>query len=349
MYLTVTNEKLSEKFVARLQQISDDATALKFILENVSDLRAESPALMLEYAKQAQQLAMKLVDVPAMMRATELSGIAFSCNGNSSRGLSFLMEAYSFYKDASSSDALCRVSLEIALVYKGLGEIENAYQWLGRALEVATTNKMSEAEAQILLEFAAIYEDAELNQDALMYCLRVLSIYERIGYEYGIFRAQLVAMRLELKLDHLAQAQEYLQRATALAEKFDDAQARAELLCITGMIYQQLNKIEPAQSFFHQSYQLFEQLSNKSGVFRSLTHLARLYLTSPEHLSQARTFAEMAWQVAIASRNPAFEARACQTLAMVAQAEGDNIQAAEHENQYQELRTLFLSVFVHSR
>jgi tetratricopeptide (TPR) repeat protein len=349
MRRTLANEKFSEKFVAHLQGISDDTTALRFILENVSALCTESPALMLGYTKQAQQLAMKLADVPAMMRATELSGVAFSYNGNPSRGLSFLMEAYSFYKDATSSDALCRVSLEIALVYKGLGEIENAYQWLGRALEAAATNKIVEAEAQILLEFSAIYEDAELNQDALMYCLRVLSIYERIGYEYGIFRAQLLAMRLELKLDHLAQAQEYLQRTTVLSEKFDDAQAHAELLCITGLIYQQLNKIEPAQSFFHQSYQLFEQLSDRNGIFRSLTHLARLYLTNPEYLVQARTFAETAWQVAIASHNPAFEARAYQTLAMVAQAEGDNVQAAEHETQYQQLRALFLSVFVHSR
>ncbi len=346
---TVTNEKLSEKFAACLQQISDDSAVLKFILDNVSELRAESPMLMLQYAKQAQQLAMKLGDVPAMMRATELSGVAFSCNGNPSRGLSFLMEAYAFYRDAAGSDALYRVSLEIALVYKRLGEIENAYQWLGRALEVATTNKMLEAEARVLLEFSAIYEEADLNQDALMYCLRVLNIYECIGYEYGIFRTQLVAMRLELKLDHLAQAQEYLQRTTALPEKFNDTQAHAELLCITGTIYQQLNKIETAQSFFHQSHRLFEQLSDTNGVFRSLTHLARLYLTSPDHLPQARTFAEMAWQVAIDSHNPAFEACAYQTLAMVAQAEGDNVQAAEHENQYQQLRALFLSVFVHSR
>ena len=164
------------------------------------------------------------------------------------------------------------------------------------------------------------------TEDKLRYAGQVLAIFRDLGLvgrdEPGELHILLALGRTFERLLHLEKAYETYQEAYALAERLDDGEARANLLCRMGRVLSRWSRWDEAMGHLDRSLEAYRALGSEGGQARVLLNRGIVYHERGSYDEATRTYEE-ALELAKRVGEKDVVANATNNLAVLATIRGD--------------------------
>ena len=187
------NFNAAETYGSHALSIIDSATCPPKTLSSVYGSLAKNFKDQQNYTK-AMEFYLRSLKIREQLRDTSeivatyinLGGVFVSI-GNHEVALSYYLKAMELAKNLTDFRTIGSLNNSIAIAYKKLGDGSEALRHYQEALRAFQTVSWPYAEAFVLGNIGALYDDTEKNSDsALAYYSKALEIHKRINDRYGI-------------------------------------------------------------------------------------------------------------------------------------------------------------------
>lgn len=178
------------------------------------------------------------------------------------------------YSSLSRTDLAAELLKRLGDTYAAKGNIEEATNFIERAIDEYETLGRTDLVAELLLSLATDYQELGENQQATSLFERTVEAYERLN------RTDLAAGLLlsiadgQLELGNNQEAANFLERSTESFDKVGDLQSKAHALYFLGLAYAALGDLQKSLDSLNQSFALDPGNTLRRQV---LIQLAELY------------------------------------------------------------------------
>lgn len=211
-------------------------------------------------------------------------------------GNAILLELYQLLLDnrwKPSPRQRARIFNSLGVIYRMLGRMEKARDYLEQSLQIYQERADREGEALVLNDLGRVYADMGNRERARADYEASLRIFQEQGDQQGEGSALNNLGWVFVGLGQDKQAQEYYEQALKIFRGMQDRLGEAATLNNLGRVYEDLGEIEQAKTYYEQALGIFRDESDKRGEAWSLNNLGKAckklgdYDTSIQHLRQA--------------------------------------------------------------
>jgi len=275
-----------DSLVSVLQKTKNDIEKVQLLNTIANDYKSSNPRLMLQYANQALQLAIKIKFKTAQGNAYLNVGNANIILGNYPVALLNFSNAQSVFEKelANNSEntkelknSLARAYGSIGIVFSEQSSYAKALQYQLKALKIYEQNKNLEKAARLYNNIGIIYKAQNEDFKALHYFVKCLKIQEKIGDEtVGITTTNIGNIYLHQK--NFSKALEYYTKAQQLFAKYPNARGLGELYNNLGLYYKMNNNAQEALKTFDKAIAAFTSIEDKFGISDTYFYIGEIYL-----------------------------------------------------------------------
>jgi tetratricopeptide (TPR) repeat protein len=189
-----------------------------------------------------------------------------------------------------------RIYSQLGVVYRMLGRMERAMEYLENALHIYKEQEDALGEAMTLNELGRVYAELGSRERARGDYEQALHIYQEQGDSVGegCSLNNLGWIYITLGMDE--HAQEYYERALSIFREVRDRRGEAETLNNLGRVYEDLGQREQAQVYYEEALSIFSEEGDRKGEGWSLNNLGKVYRKLRQY-EQSMHYLEQALQI----------------------------------------------------
>ncbi|SNY60135.1 Tfp pilus assembly protein PilF [Arsukibacterium tuosuense] len=252
---------------------------------------------------------------------------------------------------ATGNQQQAHVALLQAKVYGILfRDTQNAISYLQQADTLLhASNSIAEQQlySEVLTNFAQAHNQLGDLAKAGQFARQSLTLSLSLNDPQKELAARIMLGRLALQNNRFDQAHHQLQQALLLADKLNDADARASIHFRLGMAFRKIGEHALALEHMQQAAGLYQNQKNLSSYSYALVYMAESHLENPEGIAQAEQYLLEALAISEQINNVMRTAIVKQSLARVSMLRGDNQQAARYYNEaLQQFRQIGAQTYV---
>lgn len=195
-------------------------------------------------------------------------------------GCAIMLELYqglSLEKWQPTPEQRARIYDDLGVIYRVLGRMEQATNYLERALQLFKDNNNRLGEARVLGDLGRVSGELGSREHARGDYEASLRIFqeERNPLGEGFALNNLGWECVMLGQDQ--QAQLYYERALAIFQELGDQMGEAGTLNNLGRVYEDLGQLEEAQAHYEQAMHIFQEQHDRKGIAWSLNNLGKAF------------------------------------------------------------------------
>jgi tetratricopeptide (TPR) repeat protein len=245
-----------------------------------------------------------------------------------------------------------RIYHNLGVIYRILGRMERAIEYLEKALQIYKELGDALGEAMTLNNLGRVYAELGSRERASGDYEQALHIYQEQGDPVGEGCSLNNLGWIYISLGKDEPAQEYFEQALSIFREVGDRKGEAETLNNLGRVYEDLKQGEQAQAYYEQALSIFREERDLKGEAWSLNNLGKVY-RKLGHYEQSLQYLEQALQIrreidrrgegrTLKNLGTAYEKLGNKQLAMQYYKEALNIaqEVEDHEGQGKTLRNL---------
>lgn len=204
-------------------------------------------------------------------------GVSNYLRGRYKEAVLLYQDAISYYEKTNNDTLVAKGKTNLGLTFKGLNVYEKALQNLYEGAKVLEKLGFKKELSSNWNAIGNIHRELNNSALSLEYLNKSLSIRQQINYEKGIAQSFQNIGIWYLREREYDSAYQSLLKAYEILSVIDVRTSSATLAKL-GEVMFNLDSIEIAESYFHESLKIRRELGNKNGIAVSSNHLARLYL-----------------------------------------------------------------------
>ena len=254
----------------------DESDQLQLLFDLASN--HPDPEKVLKYSNELLLRAKDLDSVRLIIKAYIQKGNALRLKGDLNLALQNLLEGFSIANEEERSRELGTIYKNIADVYSGLGDHQNAILNYKNAIPILEAENDSIHYADALENIGDEYNLKLLKPDsALIFFKQSGAIYRALDYKLGIaYNLGNVGLAYALKGENDV-AERNINQATEILEELGDYYPICVYLTYMSDIYAERGDYEAAFGFAHKSLDLANQHSLKEQISDAYLKLSELY------------------------------------------------------------------------
>jgi len=196
--------------------------------------------------------------------------------GSAQAALRKYEQALGFWK--GSGETLWTISTFAAMgdVLSGLGQYQEALEYLDKALLIAQKLDSARREAEILNELCWVHCQMSEHERALTFCERALSLNRVIGSKRVQATAMHLVGRIHYSMGEIQQGQDQLNQALTIWRDLGGHREQAETLLFLGYAFADLSQASEAESSYTEALRLWRSVGDglgEAGTLRALGHI----------------------------------------------------------------------------
>ncbi|WP_213999345.1 tetratricopeptide repeat protein [Arsukibacterium sp.] len=273
---------------------------------------------------------------------------AYLTANNKDAALAALLQASEL---ATGNEQHAHVALLQAKVYGILfRDTQHAISYLQQAdtlLHASNSITERQLHSEVLTNFAQAHNQLGDLAKAEQFASQSLTLAQSLDDPQKELAARIMLGRLALQNNRFGPAHHQLQQALLLADKLNDADARASIHFRLGMAFRKIDEHPLALEHMQQAARLYQNQRNLSSYSYALVYMAESHLESPEGIAQAEHYLLEALAISEQINNVMRTAIVKQSLGRVSMLRGDNQQAAHYYNEaLQQFRQIGAQTYV---
>jgi tetratricopeptide (TPR) repeat protein len=221
-----------------------------------------------------------------------------------------------------------RTYIDLGVVYRMLGRMERAREYLEKALQIYHEEGDHLGEGRALNDLGRVFADLGNTERARGNYEEALRIYQEQGDHPGEGSALNNLGWVYITLGQGKQAQQYYEQALSIFRGIGDRIGEAATLNNLARVYEDLRQRERAQEYYEQALSIFREERDRKGEAWSLNNLGKVYRKLGQY-EQALQYLEQALSIRRGVDRRA-EGRTLKNLGTVHEMLGHKLQAMEY-------------------
>jgi tetratricopeptide (TPR) repeat protein len=319
----------NEEIALRLSAIANTPQDLEWLNKTAYELRFYNPALMLELAKKATEIADFLTDINGIADAMANHGLALDILGNHDEALLILESAHEKYRKAENFYGLSLSAFRIGDSYIRIGETQKALDWFYKSLALSQEHEVAEVEARALHALGTNYLEQEQYSEALQLFTQGLSISEKTtlpALSAVIIRSIGVC---HARMANFETALEYLNRSLHKLKSLGAISELSYTMAEVGYVQCKLQRYTEALSTCLAALELAEKSEQRYQIADIQLSIAEIYYQTDAY-EKGLKLAHSAISKSIEMENNRLESRGHQIASQLYEALGDWPNALKH-------------------
>ena len=222
-----------------------------------------------------------------------------------------------------TDESYVRLLNEIALLYKKLGDLDKAQDYIQKSLDIVQLSNKKLQEANVLNNLAGIYSIRGQDDKALELFEQSLRLYQVTGYKQGEGAALNNISQIYQKKGEFDTTIKYLNMALVLAKEFDNKANESSILDNISGVYQKAGKYKLALEYVEKALKIDMEMGNRSGEGIALNNISQIYNAMGEY-DEAYKYLEQSLELSRETGNRSEEGVALNNMATIAFAKGDS-------------------------
>lgn len=324
-----------ERFEQELEQTEGIERVDLFIRRSEAE-RTSDPALAVEYARRAHELARRLGDDRAQARALKNVGIGQYLLSDYPAAFESYRESLAIFEKLGDESAAADVVNNIGVLHYMWGDYDQALEYYTRVLESRRKLDDQKGVGSTLNNIGNLHHATGRYEKALEYLYDSLRIIEEFGDDQLVSRT-LSNIGLALtQMDRHDEAKEPLERALAIAERADDRVAEALALNTLGMVYEGVGNRDLALGSYRRSLEIRREIGDRQGEAICLHNIGQALVSSGDP-APALPYLHEALRTSEAIEVREIQRDVWETLSETYEGMGDPQQALAAYKRYKEL------------
>ena len=170
-----------------------------------------------------------------------------------------------------------RIYNNLGVVYRLLGRLEQAREYLEKALQIYNQEGDRIGEGRVLNDMGRVFAEIGNREKARGDFEKALSIYQEQEDHPGEGSALNNLGWVFITLGQNKQAQQYYERALSIFRELGDRIGEGATLNNLGRVYEDLKQRERAQEYYKQALGIFQEERDRKGEAWSLNNLGKVY------------------------------------------------------------------------
>ncbi len=295
-----------------LRELESDQARVEWLNQQAWSLSDTNQDLLLKLkmTSRAHTLAKKIDYKPGIASAACCIGLTWSKLGKSDQALPPMVEALELFRQIQDTKREAEVLMYIGMIYMAnASQSETAIQWFQKALELAQSIGDLHRIAAIQLEYANLYSDLNLYDQALAGCTEAAKLFESLDLIADLHLVYGTEARIHFDLENFDKFLFFHQKHYAyFKEKNDLIQLGDSAYWLAKYHYKKRN-LEETEKLFQKSIEYYSRLNDNVRILKANLRLSELYLEI-DMLDMALQYAESADRAARFQNNKRYMAAA---------------------------------------
>lgn len=236
------------------------------------------PAVAVEYAKQALNLAKLIKYETGELEALAKAGVSNHYLGNYEKALKYYNQLLDIYRKKGDKKYIAGYLNNIGACYYKLGNYDKALENYHESLKIREELEDKKGIASSLNNIGNIYDDLSKYNKALEYYSRSLTIKERLNDKKGMESTLNNIGIIYNKLGKYDKALDYHHRSLKIKNEIGNKKGIAIALYNIGKVYEEKDNYNDALKYFQQALQYKEGAGDKWGISNTCLSIGSIYL-----------------------------------------------------------------------
>jgi tetratricopeptide (TPR) repeat protein len=266
-----------------LSRATTNTTRVNLLNEIAYEYWSSDPAKVLDYSRQALQLAQKAGYQSGEARAYQGYGIYYWKTDQHAQAIAYYEKARKLYETIKDPLGVAKSLNNMGMVYRDQGNDVLALEYYLDALKRVQGQGDAKLEANALNSIGLLYKDRQNFTDAAAYLNQALAKWQQLGMNRNVAGAYSNLATLSFGQKQYDKALEYNQKALALFEELKDL--NGQIICHNnlGDFMLNTNRTEEARRHFEAATALNRTYGNKKWHTSSLMGLGEVYARQKQY------------------------------------------------------------------
>ncbi len=280
-----------------LGRATADTTRVRLLNEIAYEYWSSDPAKVLDYSRQALQLAQKSGDASGEARAYQGFGIYYWKTDQHAQAIAYYEKARKLYEKLEDDVGVAKSLSNTGMVYRDQGNDVAALDYYLDALKRFQKQGDAKSEANALNSIGLLYKDRQNFTEAAAYLNQALSRWQQLGMTRSVAGAYSNLATLAFGQKQYDKALEYNRKSLVLFEGLKDL--NGQIICHNnlGDFMLSTNRIEEARRHFEAATALNRTYGNKKWHTSSLMGLGEVYARQEQYPAAVARY-DSAYQMA---------------------------------------------------
>jgi serine phosphatase RsbU (regulator of sigma subunit) len=266
----------NDSLLAVLKKASPDSSKIKILLELSEYFQGSNYRKSLNYAKEAESLAIQIKHTRYEANALYAKGYAYTDLGIMDSAFMNYKRSAEIYKSINSQIGIANTSNDLAYIFQSQGNDEKALEMYFGSLKSFQKLKDKQSISICLNNIGLIYLSQKNYQKALAFFNKSLKIKKELRYQTGIAMTLNNIGTTYLESGANKSALVYFEESLEIRKKIGTKSGIAQSYENIGTVYRNQKKFKEALKFYEYSFALFDSIKNEDGIISSINSIATI-------------------------------------------------------------------------